>query len=256
MLMNTAGGARSVPPALGDVARTLRLSQLATLRKIIVPSTAAAMLVGARLALATTLVICVVAEMLGLQSGIGNQLVLEQNGCQSARMWAYILVIGALGILLNFALVRAGAGALPRGRCRFGAEPRMSLRSLRGLIPIAALLGLWQIVGNPNSATAPAPSSWWPAFKTIEQSGALWPALEKTMLLYVEGLVIATVLGVVLGMALGSSRRVAQALGPLLRVHAGHAGRCARPWRDSRVPCQQPHRHRRWSSTDRSGRYC
>jgi ABC-type nitrate/sulfonate/bicarbonate transport system permease component len=106
MLMNTAGGARSVPPGLGDVARMLRLSRPATVRKIIMPATAASMLVGARLALATTLVVCVVAEILGLQSGIGNQLVLEQNGFQSARMWAYVLIIGVLGILLNFVLVR------------------------------------------------------------------------------------------------------------------------------------------------------
>ena len=106
MLMNTAGGARSIPPALLDVARMLRLSRMATVRKIIMPSTAAAMLVGARLALATTLVICVVAEILGLQSDVGNQLVLEESGFQSARTWAYILVIGVLGILLNFLLVR------------------------------------------------------------------------------------------------------------------------------------------------------
>jgi ABC-type nitrate/sulfonate/bicarbonate transport system permease component len=92
----------------------------------------------------------------------------------------------------------------------------VSLRSLRGLLPIAALLAIWQIVGNPNSATAPAPSSWWPAFKAIEKSGAFWPALEKTMVLYVEGLVAATILGVVLGIALGSSRRITKALGPLL----------------------------------------
>jgi ABC-type nitrate/sulfonate/bicarbonate transport system permease component len=91
----------------------------------------------------------------------------------------------------------------------------VSLRSLRGFLPIAALLGIWQLAGNPNSASAPAPSSWWPAFKSIEQSGAFWPALEKTMVLYVEGLVVATILGVALGLALGSSRRVAQALGPL-----------------------------------------
>ena len=92
----------------------------------------------------------------------------------------------------------------------------MSLRSLRGLIPIAALLAVWQIVGDPNSATAPAPSSWWPALKSLVKAGAFWPALEKTMVLYVEGLVIATVLGVVLGIALGSSRKLAQALSPLL----------------------------------------
>ncbi|HEX3803171.1 MAG TPA: ABC transporter permease subunit [Solirubrobacteraceae bacterium] len=106
MLMNTAGGARSVPARLHDVARTLRLSRRATLQKIVMPATGAAMLVGARLALATTLVLCVVAEMLGLESGVGHAVVLEGSGDEPARMWAYVLVIGSLGILVNFALVR------------------------------------------------------------------------------------------------------------------------------------------------------
>lgn len=106
MLMNTAGGARNIPPARLEVARTLGLGALAVVRKIVVPSTAAAMLVGARLALATTLVVCVVAEMLGLQSGVGNQLVLEQSANQPQRVWAYILVIGTLGIIANFGLVK------------------------------------------------------------------------------------------------------------------------------------------------------
>lgn len=106
MLMNTAGGARSIPPRLRDVARTLRLSRRATLLKIVMPATGAAMLVGARLALATSLVLCVVSEMLGLQSGVGYSLVLEQGGDEPARMWAYVLLIGTLGILVNFALVR------------------------------------------------------------------------------------------------------------------------------------------------------
>jgi ABC-type nitrate/sulfonate/bicarbonate transport system permease component len=106
MLMNTAGGARSVPPRLREVARTLRLSRSATLIKVVMPATGAAMLVGARLALATSLVLCVVAEMLGLQSGVGNALVLEQGADEPQRMWAYVLLIGTLGILVNFVLVR------------------------------------------------------------------------------------------------------------------------------------------------------
>ena len=106
MLVNTAGGARNVPPRMLEVAKTMRLSRAATLFKIIIPSTAQSMLVGARLALSTTLVICVVAEILGLQAGVGNQLVLEEQGQQPSRYWAYVLVIGTLGILLNFALVR------------------------------------------------------------------------------------------------------------------------------------------------------
>jgi ABC-type nitrate/sulfonate/bicarbonate transport system permease component len=90
------------------------------------------------------------------------------------------------------------------------------LRSLRGLVPLAVLLGIWQLVGDPDSPTLPPPSTWWQAFKSIAQTGALWPAVEKTMLLFVEGLVIATILGVVLGCALGSSQKLSQALGPIL----------------------------------------
>jgi ABC-type nitrate/sulfonate/bicarbonate transport system permease component len=113
MLINTAGGVRGVTPRLRDVARMLGLSRWHTLRKIVLPSTGGAMLVGARLALATSLVICVVAEMLGLQSGVGNQLVLEQGAGQGARTWAYILVIGVLGLIANAGLTKAVRMAFP-----------------------------------------------------------------------------------------------------------------------------------------------
>jgi ABC-type nitrate/sulfonate/bicarbonate transport system permease component len=107
MVVNTSGGVSSVTPTMLDVALTFRLSKMRTLRKVIMPATGGAMLVGARLALATTLVVCVVSEMVGLQSGIGYALVLEQGAGQPERMWAYVLIIGTLGIIVNAGLVRA-----------------------------------------------------------------------------------------------------------------------------------------------------
>ena len=107
MLINTAGGVRNVTPRLRDVARTLGLSRAATLFKIVLPATGSSILVGARLSLATALVVCVVSEMLGLQSGVGNQLVLEQSGMQPARMWVYVLVVGVLGLIVNAGMIRA-----------------------------------------------------------------------------------------------------------------------------------------------------
>jgi ABC-type nitrate/sulfonate/bicarbonate transport system permease component len=92
----------------------------------------------------------------------------------------------------------------------------MSLKSLRGLLPIAVLLGIWQLVGDPHSLTTPAPSAWWPALKTVEQSGALWKALRISLEIYIAALAAAIIIGVTLGVALGASRRVTQALGPLL----------------------------------------
>jgi ABC-type nitrate/sulfonate/bicarbonate transport system permease component len=92
------------------------------------------------------------------------------------------------------------------------------LKSLRGLVPLALILLIWQLVGSTKTAgsTTPAPSTWWTAFKQIERSGSLWTGLRLTMILYVEGLLIAIVLGVALGVALGASRRVNQAFGGLL----------------------------------------
>lgn len=113
MLVNTAAGIRGVTPRLRDVALTFRLTRRATLTKIVLPATSGAMLVGARLALAGTLVICVVSEMLGLQSGVGNQLVLEQSAMEPARMWVYVLLIGTLGVIVNAGLVRVFRILLP-----------------------------------------------------------------------------------------------------------------------------------------------
>jgi sulfonate transport system permease protein len=113
MLINTAGGVRGLSVRLREVASVLRLTRRQTLTKIVLPSTGAAMIVGARLALASSLVICVVAEMIGLQSGLGNQLVLEQSADQPARAFAYVFVIGLLGLLANAGLVAAIRRAFP-----------------------------------------------------------------------------------------------------------------------------------------------
>lgn len=113
MLINTAGGVRGVPPQLRDVAATLRLSRVATLAKVMVPATGPSMIVGARLALGTALVVCVVAEMLGLQLGVGNSLILEQSADQPERMWAYVLLVGTVGVVLNAVLVRTTRWTFP-----------------------------------------------------------------------------------------------------------------------------------------------
>jgi ABC-type nitrate/sulfonate/bicarbonate transport system permease component len=113
MLMNTAGGARNVGPRLRDVARSLRLSRTRTLLAVVMPATGVSMLVGARLALGLALVVCVVTEMLGAPFGVGYGLILEQSADQPERMWAYILIVGVLGILLNALLVASTRIAFP-----------------------------------------------------------------------------------------------------------------------------------------------
>lgn len=87
---------------------------------------------------------------------------------------------------------------------------------LKGLLPLIAVLVIWQIVGNKDSSTMPPPSTWWDSLKEIEQQGGLWTAFGTTLKLFFEGLVLATIIGVVLGIALGSSELLSRGLNPTL----------------------------------------
>jgi hypothetical protein len=100
------------------------------------------------------LVVCVVGEMLGLQSGVGNQLVLEQSGMQPARMWVYVRVVGVLGLSVNAGLIRAfrvlfpGVAAVaerssvrPAGHDRRGRRPAQPADRLGGAGDPAPLPG-------------------------------------------------------------------------------------------------------------------
>lgn len=101
VVLNTISGVRAVHPLLGDVAKTLRLSRLGSIRKIVLPAAAAQIIVGLRLSLALSLVLAVVAEMIGNPHGLGYQLVFYQQAFKPQLMWGYLLTIGILGILLN-----------------------------------------------------------------------------------------------------------------------------------------------------------
>jgi ABC-type nitrate/sulfonate/bicarbonate transport system permease component len=87
---------------------------------------------------------------------------------------------------------------------------------LKGLLPLILVLVVWQLVGDKSSSTLPPPSSWWDSLKTIEGQGGLWSAFEKTIVLFFEGLALATIIGLAFGVALGSSEPLSSGLGPTL----------------------------------------
>lgn len=115
MAVNVAGGVAGVPARLYDVAATFTLSRFDLSRKIIIPAVLPSAMVGARLALSLSLVITVVAEMIGNPQGLGYGLVHWQFALRPDAMWAYIVVIGVVGLVLNF-------GLLWSARLAFGAN--------------------------------------------------------------------------------------------------------------------------------------
>jgi sulfonate transport system permease protein len=118
VLINTMGGILAVPQRLNDVARSLHLSTFDAARKVFVPAAAAAVLVGCRLSLSLALVMAVIAEMVGNPEGLGYAVIREQQAMQPSFMFAYIFLIGVLGIVFNALVVGAGRALLP------GAFPR------------------------------------------------------------------------------------------------------------------------------------
>ena len=71
------------------------------------------MLVGLRLSLSLAVVMAVIAEMVGNPQGLGYAVVREQQALRPAEMFAYVFVIGLIGILMNWALMALARRALP-----------------------------------------------------------------------------------------------------------------------------------------------
>lgn len=91
-----------------------------------------------------------------------------------------------------------------------------SFPPLRGLLPLAVLLGVWQILGSESSAYFPPPSTWVRGLRTLWENGTLRPAARQTLVTFALALVVATALGSILGILVGAFRKVDRGLGPTL----------------------------------------
>lgn len=87
---------------------------------------------------------------------------------------------------------------------------------VRGLLPLVAGLGAWQLLVRGQSAYFPRPSLWWQATVQLWNSGALAPALVATAKTFVLSMLIATAIGTALGVLVGRVRVVDRLLGPFL----------------------------------------
>ncbi|WGW11681.1 ABC transporter permease subunit [Saxibacter everestensis] len=101
VLINTVEGIRRVEGLYLDTARTLQVSRVNTIFKVMLPAAAGSIIVGLRLALGLALTLAVAAEMVGNPAGVGFQLIMQQQALQPANMFAYIITIGILGMILN-----------------------------------------------------------------------------------------------------------------------------------------------------------
>jgi nitrate/nitrite transport system permease protein len=106
MIINTAVGVQRVPQDYLNVARVLNLSEWKIATKILFPAVLPYMLTGVRLAVGTAWLVIVAAEMLTGGVGIGFWVWDEWNNLNVKNIIIAIFVIGLVGLVLEFALIR------------------------------------------------------------------------------------------------------------------------------------------------------
>ena len=106
MIINTAVGVQRVPQDYMNVARVLKLSEWKIVTKILFPSVLPYMLTGVRLAVGTAWLVIVAAEMLTGGVGIGFWVWDEWNNLNVKNIIIAIFVIGIVGLVLEYALIR------------------------------------------------------------------------------------------------------------------------------------------------------
>lgn len=106
MIINTAVGVQRVPQDYMNVAKVLNLSEWKILTKILFPAVLPYMLTGVRLAVGTAWLVIVAAEMLTGGVGIGFWVWDEWNNLNVANIIIAIFVIGIVGLVLEFALIK------------------------------------------------------------------------------------------------------------------------------------------------------
>lgn len=115
--LSTASGVHAVDPQLLQVARTLGATERERLRWVVLPSIRPQVSTGVRQAIGVAWVVLVPAEMIGVSSGLGYQILNARDRFAYDEMLVAILAIGAIGLVLDGA-ARALLRPQPGGRGR------------------------------------------------------------------------------------------------------------------------------------------
>ncbi|MGW7623055.1 ABC transporter permease [Streptomyces antimycoticus] len=117
VLINTAEGVRGIDPLRLDVAATVRMRPAERIVLLYLPAALPRIFAGLRLSLSLSLILMVFSELLpGTADGIGFQLTDAQTRSDLLTVWAVMVLLGALGHLLNSVLLTVERMALGRHR--------------------------------------------------------------------------------------------------------------------------------------------
>ncbi|NLU82219.1 ABC transporter permease [Rhodococcus sp. HNM0569] len=117
ILFNTIDGVQSVGVGRMQAAAVFRIPRWNVLTRIILPGAAPKIFAGVRTAMSLSLIIMIISELQKAENGLGYQLVMTQRNFDYTGFWAVLIVLAALGVVLNivFKAVERRALAWHRG---------------------------------------------------------------------------------------------------------------------------------------------
>ncbi|NKY33454.1 ABC transporter permease [Nocardia speluncae] len=101
IVLNTTAGVRAIDPGLLLVARSFGASRREQLSAVVLPAIRGQVQTGFRVALGIAWVVLVPAEMLGVRSGLGYQILNARDQLAYDQVMAVIVVIGIIGYVLD-----------------------------------------------------------------------------------------------------------------------------------------------------------
>jgi ABC-type nitrate/sulfonate/bicarbonate transport system permease component len=101
VLIQVLAGVQDVDPIANDTARSYRFRTVTRMRAVVWPTTLPYAMTGLRLAASVALILTVTGELLISGDGIGGLLSIARESGAIASMYSYVIVAGALGVLVN-----------------------------------------------------------------------------------------------------------------------------------------------------------
>lgn len=110
IVLATSEGIRNVPRPYREVAQVLRLRRRSVLTKLLIPAALPTVFGGIRLALSHAWIALIVVEMLAAAEGVGYMMVWGRTLFQIDIVIVGMLIIGAIGLLMDAGLTRIERG--------------------------------------------------------------------------------------------------------------------------------------------------
>jgi sulfonate transport system permease protein len=127
--LNTLQGIRAVPRSYIEVARSFEFSRSQLLRKVVLPASVPSMFVGLRYGLTQAWLSLVTVELLASSEGLGFMIVWGRQLFQLDLVLAAILVVGAVGLVIDKGLAALEARLLRwRPQASFSAQATVTPR--------------------------------------------------------------------------------------------------------------------------------